>query len=141
LRDDKACFGRTTFSRLKSVASGRPEFFPPIKEKEVPGPLTPAKAAGNQIPVVNRVFTPSAADIPFAERVVGVFARAVGEGSAAIQVDGKLIGRHPYSCRPRPTTALRLARSALARRPSANGSALAEGPAGDRARQSPLYSE
>jgi hypothetical protein len=33
------------------------------------------------------------------------------------------------------------ARSALARRPSANGSALAEGPAGDRARQSPLYSE
>jgi hypothetical protein len=65
------------------------------KKKEVPGPLTPAKAAGNQIPVVNRVFTPSAADIAFAERVVGVFARAVGEGSAAIQVDGKLIGRHP----------------------------------------------
>jgi citrate lyase beta subunit len=51
--------------------------------------------AGNQIRVVNRVFTPSAADIAFAERVVGVFARAVGEGSAAIQVDGKLIGRHP----------------------------------------------
>ena len=95
LRDDKACFGRTTFSRSKAVASGRPEFFPPIKEKEVPGPLTPAKAAGNQIPVVNRLFTPSGADIAFAERVVGVFARAVGEGSAAIQVDGKLIGRHP----------------------------------------------
>jgi citrate lyase beta subunit len=35
------------------------------------------------------------ADIAFAERVVGVFARAVGGGSAAIQVDGKLIGRHP----------------------------------------------
>jgi len=34
-------------------------------------------------------------DIAFAERVVGVFARAVGEGSAAIQEDGKLIGRHP----------------------------------------------
>jgi hypothetical protein len=95
LRDDKACFGRTTFSRSKAVASGRLEFFPPIKEKEVPGQLTPAKAAGNQIPVVNRIFTPSAADIAFAERVVGVFARAVGEGSAAIQVDGKLIGRHP----------------------------------------------
>jgi citrate lyase beta subunit len=47
-------------------------------------------AAGNQIPVVNRLFTPSGADIAF-----GVFARAVGEGSAAIQVDGKLIGRHP----------------------------------------------
>jgi hypothetical protein len=92
LRDDKACFGRTTFSRSKAVASGRPEFFPPIKEKEVRGQLTPAKAANNQIPVVNRLFTPSGADIAFAERVVGVFARAVGEGSAAIQVDGK---RHP----------------------------------------------
>ena len=90
LRDDKACFGRTTFSRSKAVASGRPKFLPPIKEKEVPGQLTPAKTAGNQIPVVNRLFTPSGADIAF-----GVFARAVGEGSAAIQVDGKLIGRHP----------------------------------------------
>jgi hypothetical protein len=37
LREHKACFGRTTFSRSKAVASGRPEFFPPIKEKEVPG--------------------------------------------------------------------------------------------------------
>ena len=45
----------------------------------------------NQIPVVNRVFTPSAAEIAFAERVVDEFARAEAEGSAAIQVDGKFI--------------------------------------------------
>ena len=45
----------------------------------------------NQIPVVNRVFTPSAAEIAFAERVVDAFARAEAEGSAAIQVDGKFI--------------------------------------------------
>ena len=45
----------------------------------------------NQIPVVNRVFTPSAAEIAFAERVVDGFARAEAEGSAAIQVDGKFI--------------------------------------------------
>jgi formyl-CoA transferase len=45
----------------------------------------------NQIPVVNRVFTPSAAEIAFAERVVDAFARAERAGSAAIQVDGKFI--------------------------------------------------
>jgi citrate lyase beta subunit len=40
---------------------------------------------------VNCVFTPSAAEIAFAERVVDAFARAEREGSAAIQVDGKFI--------------------------------------------------
>jgi len=45
----------------------------------------------NQIPVVNRVFTPSNAEIDFAERVVAAFARAEQEGSAAIQLDGKFI--------------------------------------------------
>ena len=45
----------------------------------------------NQISVVNRIFTPSAAEIAFAERVVDAFARAEREGSAAIQVDGKFI--------------------------------------------------
>ena len=45
----------------------------------------------NQIPVVNRVFTPSEAEIAFAERVVNAFAQAEGEGTAAIQVDGKFI--------------------------------------------------
>ncbi len=45
----------------------------------------------NQIPVVNRVFTPTAAEIAFAERVVAAFARAEAEGSAAIQLDGKFI--------------------------------------------------
>jgi len=45
----------------------------------------------NQIPVVNRVFTPTNAEIDFAERVVAAFARAEKEGSAAIQLDGKFI--------------------------------------------------
>ena len=45
----------------------------------------------NQIDVVNRVFTPSDAEIAFAERVVAAFERAEAEGSAAIQLDGKFI--------------------------------------------------
>ena len=45
----------------------------------------------NQIAVVNRIFTPSEAEIAFAERVVAAFARAQAEGSAAIQLDGKFI--------------------------------------------------
>jgi citrate lyase subunit beta/citryl-CoA lyase len=45
----------------------------------------------NQIAVVNRVFTPSEAEIAFAVRVVAAFARAEAEGSAAIQLDGKFI--------------------------------------------------
>jgi len=45
----------------------------------------------NQIAVVNRVFTPSEAEIAFAERVVAAFARAEAAGSAAIQLDGKFI--------------------------------------------------
>ena len=45
----------------------------------------------NQIPVVNRVFTPTNAEIDFAERVVAAFAQAEKEGSAAIQLDGKFI--------------------------------------------------
>jgi citrate lyase subunit beta/citryl-CoA lyase len=45
----------------------------------------------DQIAVVNRVFTPSEAEITFAERVVAAFARAEAEGSAAIQLDGKFI--------------------------------------------------
>jgi citrate lyase subunit beta / citryl-CoA lyase len=45
----------------------------------------------DQIAVVNRVFTPSEADIAFAERVCAAFARAETEGKAAIQLDGKFI--------------------------------------------------
>src|ERR1700739_3782497 len=45
----------------------------------------------NQVAVVNRVFTPSEAEVAFAERVVAAFARAEAEGSAAIQLDGKFI--------------------------------------------------
>jgi citrate lyase subunit beta/citryl-CoA lyase len=45
----------------------------------------------DQIPVVNRVFTPSDTEIAFGERVVAAFAKAEAEGSAAIQLDGKFI--------------------------------------------------
>ena len=44
-----------------------------------------------QIAPVNRVFTPSEAEITFAERVVAAFAEAEAAGSAAIQLDGKFI--------------------------------------------------
>jgi citrate lyase subunit beta / citryl-CoA lyase len=45
----------------------------------------------DQIAVVNRVFTPSDAEIAFAERVTSAFADAEAAGSAAIQLDGKFI--------------------------------------------------
>ena len=45
----------------------------------------------DQIAIVNRVFTPSDAEIAFAERVAAAFAKAEAEGSAAIQLDGKFI--------------------------------------------------
>ena len=45
----------------------------------------------NQIGVVNRVFTPSDAEVSFAERVVAAFARAEADGSAAFQLDGKFV--------------------------------------------------
>ena len=44
-----------------------------------------------QVPMVNRVFTPSEAEVAFAERVVAAFAEAEAAGSAAIQLDGKFI--------------------------------------------------
>jgi len=45
----------------------------------------------DQIPIVNRVFTPSDEEVAFAERVAAAFAKAEKEGSAAIQLDGKFI--------------------------------------------------
>jgi citrate lyase subunit beta/citryl-CoA lyase len=45
----------------------------------------------DQIAVVNRVFTPSDAEVAFAERVAAAFAAAEAAGSAAIQLDGKFI--------------------------------------------------
>lgn len=45
----------------------------------------------DQIAVLNRVFTPTDAEVAFAERVCAAFARAEVEGSAAIQLDGKFI--------------------------------------------------
>ena len=44
-----------------------------------------------QIAPVHRVFTPSEAEVAYAERVVTVFAEAEAVGSAAIQLDGKFI--------------------------------------------------
>jgi citrate lyase subunit beta / citryl-CoA lyase len=45
----------------------------------------------DQIPIVNRVFTPTDEEVAFAERVAAAFAKAEAEGSAAIQLDGKFI--------------------------------------------------
>ncbi len=45
----------------------------------------------DQIAVVNRVFSPTAAEIAFAERVVAAFAEAEAAGSASLQLDGKFI--------------------------------------------------
>jgi citrate lyase subunit beta/citryl-CoA lyase len=45
----------------------------------------------DQIAVVNRVFTPSDAEIAFANRVSAAFASAEAEGRAAIQLDGRFI--------------------------------------------------
>jgi citrate lyase subunit beta/citryl-CoA lyase len=45
----------------------------------------------DQVPVVNRVFTPTETEIAFAERVVAAFAKAETEGVASIQLDGKFI--------------------------------------------------
>src|SRR5262249_47210492 len=45
----------------------------------------------DQIAVVNRVFSPTDAEIAFAERVAAAFAGAEASGSAAIQIDGKFI--------------------------------------------------
>ncbi|HEX5317944.1 MAG TPA: CoA ester lyase, partial [Stellaceae bacterium] len=56
----------------------------------------------NQVGVVNRVFTPTNAEIDFAERVVAAFAEAEKSGSAAIQLDGKFID-YPIVYRARRT--------------------------------------
>ncbi len=45
----------------------------------------------NQVPVVNDVFTPTADEIAFAEKVVAAFADAEAAGAAAIQLDGRMI--------------------------------------------------
>jgi citrate lyase subunit beta/citryl-CoA lyase len=45
----------------------------------------------DQLEPVNRVFTPDAEEVAFAERVAAAFADAEAAGSAAIQLDGKFI--------------------------------------------------
>lgn len=44
-----------------------------------------------QVPVVNSVFTPSEAEVAFAQQVVAAFKQAEAEGVASIQLDGKFI--------------------------------------------------
>ncbi|MCC7273328.1 MAG: CoA ester lyase [Alphaproteobacteria bacterium] len=44
-----------------------------------------------QVPIVNGVFTPTDAEVHFAERVVAAFETAEAAGLAAIQLDGKFI--------------------------------------------------
>ena len=42
-----------------------------------------------QVPVINEIFTPSAAEIAFAERVVAAFESSAGRGTIAL--DGKML--------------------------------------------------
>ena len=44
-----------------------------------------------QVEPINTAFSPTAADIAFATRVVEAFAQAEAEGVAAIQLDGQFI--------------------------------------------------
>lgn len=44
-----------------------------------------------QIPIINRIFSPSEEEIAYARRVVEAFERAEAEGSASIAVDGRLV--------------------------------------------------
>ena len=77
----------------------------------------------DQIAVVNRVFTPTDAEIAFAERVCAAFAQAEAEGSAAIQLDGKFID-YPIVYRAQRTLA------ADRRDPRAGGRVMTDKPAG-----------
>jgi citrate lyase subunit beta/citryl-CoA lyase len=45
----------------------------------------------DQVPVVNEILAPSAADAEWARRVVAAFKEAENAGSASIQLDGKFI--------------------------------------------------
>ena len=90
-----------TASRAHGLEAPVDSVFPRLDDPD--GLLASARAAGAigfqgkmcihpaQVPVVNRVFTPSDAEIDFAERVVAAFARAEAEGVASIQLDGKFI--------------------------------------------------
>lgn len=45
----------------------------------------------DQVPVVNRAFSPSDREIAWAERVIGAFTEAEAAGSASIQLDGQFL--------------------------------------------------
>jgi citrate lyase subunit beta/citryl-CoA lyase len=45
----------------------------------------------SQIPLIHQVFTPTADEVSWAHRVVDAYAEAVGRGTGAINLDGKLI--------------------------------------------------
>jgi citrate lyase subunit beta/citryl-CoA lyase len=44
-----------------------------------------------QVPVINEVFTPSAAEVAHHRRIIEEFERALASGSASIAVDGKMV--------------------------------------------------
>jgi citrate lyase subunit beta/citryl-CoA lyase len=45
----------------------------------------------SQIPLIHQVFTPTADEVAWARRVVDAYAEAIGRGTGAINLDGKLI--------------------------------------------------
>jgi citrate lyase subunit beta / citryl-CoA lyase len=59
----------------------------------------------DQVPVVNRVFSPDAEEVAFARRVAAAFAEAEGAGSASITVDGVFVD-YPIAHKARHIVAL-----------------------------------
>ena len=59
----------------------------------------------DQVPVVNRAFSPDAEEVAFARRVVAAFAEAEGAGSASITVDGVFVD-YPIARKARHIAAL-----------------------------------
>lgn len=72
----------------------------------------------DQVPITNRVFTPSDAEVAHAKRVVAAFLKAEAEGSASIQLDGHFID-YPFVYRAQRILAtVERIRAAEAERPA-----------------------
>jgi citrate lyase subunit beta / citryl-CoA lyase len=59
----------------------------------------------DQVPVVNRIFSPDAEEVAFARKLIAAFAEAEGAGSASITVDGVFVD-YPIARKARHIVAL-----------------------------------
>jgi citrate lyase subunit beta/citryl-CoA lyase len=51
----------------------------------------------DQVPVINRVYTPSEDKVAFARRAVEVFEEGVKKGTASVNLDGKMVDIPVYN--------------------------------------------